>query len=334
MTRFLVVPQWQGSAAARAMLLIDGALAIAGDLPRQHTTVLDLPLAAGESLGTGIHRFSALRRAHDLALEALRTPPGTTEETVLIGGDRSTALSSLAGMPGDVSDIALIWCDARPGLHTPATAPDGALSQTALATALRLPIDADPAASSASPAPASTGAPTRPVPERGPAQESGPAQERDSTRESSPAPANDDPADENDPRSFAAAHPPLPGRTILVGARGLDPREEERARAYGLHRLSAEELEDPDALRRLATGLGATRCYIHVDVEVLDPAELGGVTDPLPFGARTGALIAGIRRLREELPLAGASLSGFAPRSPEDAVDDLGAILRLVGALA
>jgi arginase len=34
------------------------------------------------------------------------------------------------------------------------------------------------------------------------------------------------------------------------------------------------------------------------------------------------------------VPLAGATIAGFAPRSADDAVEDLGAILRLVGAVA
>ncbi len=46
MTRFLVVPQWQGSPAARAMHLIDGAEAIAGDLPRGATVRVDVPVEA------------------------------------------------------------------------------------------------------------------------------------------------------------------------------------------------------------------------------------------------------------------------------------------------
>jgi arginase len=33
-------------------------------------------------------------------------------------------------------------------------------------------------------------------------------------------------------------------------------------------------------------------------------------------------------------PLVGSSITGFAPASPEAAVDDLGTILRIVGALA
>ena len=38
--------------------------------------------------------------------------------------------------------------------------------------------------------------------------------------------------------------------------------------------------------------------------------------------------------LRERLPLAGATLTEFAPSSPAAAVDDLGTILRVIGALA
>ena len=62
MTRFLVVPQWQGSPAARAMHLVDGAEAIAGDLPRASTARVEVPASAGEALGTGIRRYSALAR--------------------------------------------------------------------------------------------------------------------------------------------------------------------------------------------------------------------------------------------------------------------------------
>jgi flavin reductase (DIM6/NTAB) family NADH-FMN oxidoreductase RutF len=57
---FVVVPQWQGSVSARAMRLLDGAEAIRGDLPVSATTLVDVPIEAGDSLDTGIHRFSSL----------------------------------------------------------------------------------------------------------------------------------------------------------------------------------------------------------------------------------------------------------------------------------
>ncbi len=59
MARFIVAPQWQGSSSSRAMQLIDGAEAIAGDLPRGSTTVLDAPTEAGDAQGTRVHRLSA-----------------------------------------------------------------------------------------------------------------------------------------------------------------------------------------------------------------------------------------------------------------------------------
>ncbi len=51
MARFIVAAQWQGSSSSRAMQLIDGAEAIAGDLPRASTTVLEVPAEAGDAQG-------------------------------------------------------------------------------------------------------------------------------------------------------------------------------------------------------------------------------------------------------------------------------------------
>jgi arginase len=59
MTRFFVVPQWQGSPAARAMHLVDGAEAIAGDLPRASTARVEVP---GVGRRGARHRHPALQR--------------------------------------------------------------------------------------------------------------------------------------------------------------------------------------------------------------------------------------------------------------------------------
>ena len=130
MVRFLVVPQWQGSPAARAMLLVDGASAIAGDLPRAATTVLDVPVEAGESLGTGVRRLSALLRTRELV------ETGMTADTVIIGGDCSVTVAALAALPGGTDDLAVVWCDAHADLHTPDTSPSGAFSGMALRAVL------------------------------------------------------------------------------------------------------------------------------------------------------------------------------------------------------
>jgi len=267
MVRFLVVPQWQGSPATRAMLLIDGASAIAGDLPRAATTVLDVPVEAGESLGTGVRRLSALLRTRELVAEAM------TGDTVLIGGDCSITVAALAALPGGTDDLAVVWCDAHADMNTPESSPSGAFSGMALRALIG----------------------------------------------------------EGEPQ--LALDPGVPReRVVAVGMRNLD--EAEVAQVQGLTLVSAADLESADAIADAVAATGAARVWVHIDVDVLDPSELAGVSDAAPFGVTTASLSAAIRRLRDRVPLAGATISGFAPRTPADAVDDLGALLRLVGAVA
>ncbi|MDN3443451.1 arginase family protein [Microbacterium sp. APC 3901] len=267
MVRFLVVPQWQGSPAARAMLLVDGASAIAGDLPRAATTVLDVPVEAGESLGTGVRRLSALLRTRELVHESM------TADTVIIGGDCSVTVAALAALPGGTDDLAVVWCDAHADLHTPDTSPSGAFSGMALRAVLG----------------------------------------------------------EGEPQ--LAVTPGISrNRVVTVGMRNLEDSEVEALE--GLTQLSVRDLDSPDALADAVEATGARRVWVHIDVDVLDPAEIAGVSSPAPFGLAPAALSAAIRALRSRVPLAGATIAGFAPRSPADAVDDLGALLRLVGAVA
>ncbi len=267
MVRFLVVPQWQGSPAPRAMLLVDGASAIAGDLPRAATTTLDVPVEAGEALGTGVRRLSALRRTQELVAEH------AGEDTVVIGGDCSVTVAALVALPSGTDDLAVVWCDAHPDLHTPDTSPSGAFSGMALRAVLG----------------------------------------------------------EGEPQ--LALSPGVPrDRVVAVGMRS--PDESELAPLETLTRLSPADLDHVDALADAVAATGASRVWVHIDVDVLDPAAIAGVSSPEPFGVSPSALTAAIRRLRERMPLAGATIAGFAPRTPVDAVDDLGALLRLVGAVA
>lgn len=267
MARFLVVPQWQGSPAPRAMLLVDGASAIAGDLPRAATTVLDAPVEAGESLGTGVRRLSALLRTREL----VRDNQGP--HTVLIGGDCSITVAGLAAIPGGTEDLAVIWCDAHPDLHSPETSPSGAFSGMALRAVLG----------------------------------------------------------EGEPQ-LVLSPGVRPDRVITVGARVIDDAEIHPLSA--LTQLSPSDLDDVDALANAAEATGATRAWVHIDVDVFDPSHVAGVFSPAPFGVSPSQLTAALRRLRERMPIAGATIAGFAPRSPADAVDDLGALLRLIGAVA
>ncbi|GAB3385496.1 arginase family protein [Humibacter soli] len=127
--RFLIVPQWQGSSSSRAMQLIDGATAIAGDLPASATTFVDVPMEAGESLGTGVHRLSSIASVRDragLALEVLSA--AGDDPVVTIGGDCSADLAAVqhAVASREPGSVALVWLDAHGDLNTPESSPTGA----------------------------------------------------------------------------------------------------------------------------------------------------------------------------------------------------------------
>lgn len=299
MTRFLIVPQWQGSPAARAMHLVDGAEAIAGDLPRARTVRVEVPTSAGEALDTGIRRYSALSRTADAVRDALaagapdtRMPEGSTpaadldaaaapteaaapsEPALVVGGDCGVAVPAIAHAAAAHDRLAVVWFDAHGDLNSPASSPSGAFA----GMALRAVID------------------DLPLPSGGPI-----------------VPAE---------------------RVILAGARELDDAEETAAMDAGVLRLSVEDLDGPERLADAVAATGATALYIHVDLDVLDPAVISGVGLPVPFGLSLDALLRSIAAARARVPLVGASIAGFAPASPAAAVDDLGTILRVVGALA
>ncbi|MDJ1113011.1 arginase family protein [Microbacterium dauci] len=270
MTRFVVVPQWQGSPSPRAMRLIDGADAIAGDLPRSRVSRVDVPAEAGEALGSGIRRLSTLTRVRDAIGDALAADD---ETAIVVGGDCAVAIPAIAHAATRHPSLAVVWFDAHGDLHTPATSPSGALAGMALRAV-------------------------------------------------------------SAPNPFVDAQLVPAGRVVLAGARTFDDDEAAHVFSEEPRHVAASELDDPATLADAVVATGADAVYIHVDLDVLDPATVTGVLDPVPFGVTPAELVAAIGAVRDRMPLVGASIAGFAPSSPDVAVDDLGTILRIVGALA
>jgi arginase len=67
---------------------------------------------------------------------------------------------------------------------------------------------------------------------------------------------------------------------VLAGARDLDPAERDALEASGVRRVPA----DPAALTAALAGLSRTPVYLHLDVDVIDGAELPGLRFPTASG--------------------------------------------------
>lgn len=257
---FVVVPQWQGSPSSRAMRLAEGARAIRADLPASATREVEVPLEAGDSLGSRIARLGAIRLVQERVRGVLAEAPSPA---IVIGGDCGVSAGAIAHAAGD--DLAIVWLDAHPDLNTPETSPSGAFAGMVLAAAM----------------------------------------------------------DENG----------IPGsRVVVAGARVWDDAEEVLAADRGIRALAASEVAG-SALADAVAATGASRVYVHIDLDVLDPGDIAGLLAPVPFGVATGDLVAAIKQLVARFELAGATIASFAPESEEAAVEDAPTILRLIAAL-
>lgn len=271
---FVVVPQWQGSVSPRAMRLSDGAEAIRGDLPSSVTREVPVPVEAGDALDTGIDRFSTLVMVRERLTTALRGGDGTV---LTIGGDNGVSLAAVEHASRQhPDDLAVVWLDAHPALHTPDTSPSGGFAGMVL---------------------------------------------RAITGEGAEGLTLD-----------AQVRIPLE-RVVIGGARDVNPAEDTLIQERGVVSLAIEDLDSPDALVNALRATGARSFYLHLDLDVLDPSALADLADLYPFGLSVETLNRLITALRSEFELAGATIAGFAPASPEAAGDDLPSILRIIGAL-
>lgn len=273
---FLLMPEWQGSAAARAMLLTEGAGHLRGDLPATARHEVPVPVHAGDALGTPVARLSSVLAARDAAREILAEHE---VPAITVGGD---CASTLAGLEHAVQraaahdeTLAVLWFDAHPDLQHPSTSPSGAASGMTLRHALGDGTD-----------------------------------------------------------DLVLGTPIDPTRVALIGTREIDAEEAEAIAEFAVHALEVAEAEViAESVRSWLASTGATRLYVHVDLDVLDPSEFSSVHVPVPFGLTTTALTTAIRAAVSEVPLAGAAICEFAPADEQMASDDAPTVLRILAAL-
>ncbi|KXU21199.1 arginase [Clavibacter nebraskensis] len=257
------------------MRLADGAEAIRGDLPASATHVVDVPVEAGESLGTGVLRYASLlavRTRQEAALEAA-TASGASP-VVTVGGDCGVEIASIGHAAAAHPGLAVVWLDAHADLNSPASSPSGAFHGMVLRAVIGEGVDG----------------------------------------------------------LDLAAGTVTPDRVVLAGVRALDDTESDLVESRGIALLGADAV-GPEALVAAVAATGAERVYIHVDLDVLDPGAMSGVGYPEPFGLDVQVVTESIKALRRSFELAGAGITEFAPSSPAAAVEDMGTILRIIGAL-
>lgn len=134
------------------------------------------------------------------------------------------------------------------------------------------------------------------------------------------------------PAGLVPAHPVAADHVILVGVRSADDEEDAYIQDAGIRSIGVIEFSTEAVLEAIAA-TGASSVYLHIDLDVLDPADFAGLGSPVPFGIAPASLAQTIRAVVAKYPLAGAGITEFAPASLEQAADDLPTILRLIGAI-
>jgi arginase len=102
-------------------------------------------------------------------------------------------------------------------------------------------------------------------------------------------------------------------RVVLVGARDVDPGERSRLDASAVVEVGVDDIAALPAKLR-----GFDRVSLHVDLDVLDPAD--GRANPFAVGPglRRDALLAAVRAVADTRPLAAVTLSAYDPACDDD----------------
>lgn len=105
---------------------------------------------------------------------------------------------------------------------------------------------------------------------------------------------------------------PIPETHVLhIAARDLDPPERENLFNSKIQLLDAARLDSSAELETLAARVRSV--YLHIDLDVLDPAAAPGVIFKSPGGLTGAQLHRLVRRVARRFPLAAVNITGFNP---------------------
>jgi arginase len=127
-------------------------------------------------------------------------------------------------------------------------------------------------------------------------------------------------------------------RVVLVGARDLDPGELELLATSAIAHVKADAVRATDVSRALGPAIDAVasrvrRGYLHIDLDVHDPAEVRANEYAAPEGLSRAHVQDVVRLVSGKLALAGAALTAYDPDYDADG-RMLAAALDLLGAIA
>jgi arginase len=109
---------------------------------------------------------------------------------------------------------------------------------------------------------------------------------------------------------------PLPeDRILLAGVRDVEPGERDRLARSAIHRLDAGDI---GRLPALLDRLPAQRISLHVDLDVLDPAQGRANEFAVPPGIVADELVAAVRAVARGRELAAVTLSAYDPSYDAD----------------
>jgi len=106
---------------------------------------------------------------------------------------------------------------------------------------------------------------------------------------------------------------------VLVGARDLDPLEEPALLGSSVQLVRIGDTGDASELDRALRAVGAcTQVYLHVDIDILDPAEAPGVNYPTARGQTLAQLQAIVRQAIGLGNIAAMSITAVNPEKDID----------------
>ncbi|GLU48460.1 arginase family protein [Nocardiopsis ansamitocini] len=103
-----------------------------------------------------------------------------------------------------------------------------------------------------------------------------------------------------------------PTQVTLVGARSVDPPEQALIKASGMPVMGVAEVR-ADPYRVVGGRAQGSPAYVHLDMDVCDPAQLPAVACPTPGGPPVESVAAALAAIHAHHEVVGVGISEYAP---------------------